>query len=125
VLSATYDNSKRAASQVAPFLRSPNIPRLTYTGLVSYDIADKGEIGFSFNGQTSTPGGDGRSYPGSVLFGAFAKIRPIENIEVGISAYNLFNSFALQGAGGVVDATHINAGGAQGRSVRGSIKFSF
>jgi outer membrane receptor protein involved in Fe transport len=128
VLSATYDNSKRQANPTAAFLKSANIPDLTYTGLFSYDIAEKAELGLSFNGQTSTPGGDGNEYPGSTVFGAFFKVRPIEKLELGVDVYNLFNTFALQGAAGFVGGSNntlINANPAQGRAVRASVRLSF
>jgi outer membrane receptor protein involved in Fe transport len=128
VLSATYDNSKRQANPTALFLRSANIPSLTYTGLVSYDVADKGTLGLSFNGQSSTPGGDGNSYPGSTVFGAFVKVRPVSRIELGLDVYNLFNSYALQGAAGFVGGSNntlINAQPTTGRSVRASLRFNF
>ena len=125
VLSATYDKSKVAASQVATFKTSPNIPDLTYSGLISYDVADTASVGLSVTGQSSVLGGDGNSYPGSRVFGAFIKVSPVKNIELGLQAYNLFDTFALQGAAGFTDATHINASGAQGRSIKASVKVSF
>ncbi len=128
VLSATYDNSKKQDNQTAPYLRSANIPSLTYTGLVSYDVAEKASLGLSFNGQTSTPGGDGNSYPGSTVFGAFVKVRPIEKLELGLDVYNLFNTYALQGAAGFVGGsgnTLINAQPTTGRALRASVRLNF
>ncbi len=128
VLSATYDNSKRQANPKALFLRSENIPSLTYTGLISYDIASKAELGLSFNGQTATPGGDGNSYPGSTVFGAFLKVRPIEKLELGLDVYNLFNAYALQGAAGFAGGsgnTLINAQPTTGRAIRASVRLNF
>ncbi|MFM5918320.1 MAG: hypothetical protein ACKOOL_12430, partial [Novosphingobium sp.] len=125
VLSMTYDKSKVAASQVAAFKTSPNIPDLTYSGLVSYNVGEKASVGLSVTGQTSVLGGDGNKYPGSAVFGGFIKVRPVDNIELGLQAYNLFNTFALQGAAGFTDPTHINAGGAQGRAIKASVKVSF
>ncbi|WP_068091232.1 TonB-dependent receptor [Novosphingobium rosa] len=126
VLSATYDHSRVAASQNSPFLKSPNIPDLTYSALVSYNL-EKAELGMSVNGQTSTLGGDGNTYAGSALFGLFAKYRPVKHIQVGLDIYNLFNSYATQGAAGFVTGTTalVNAGVAQGRAIKGSVRFSF
>ena len=124
VLSATYDHSKVAASQNAPFAKSPNIPDLTYSGLVSYTIK-QAEIGLSVNGQTSTLGGDGRTYAGSALFGLFAKVRPADHIQLGLDVYNLFNSYATQGAASYIGNGLFNAGVAQGRAVKGSVRFTF
>jgi outer membrane receptor protein involved in Fe transport len=126
VLSATYDHSKVAATQNAPYLKSPNIPDLTYSALVSYSIK-KAELGVSVNGQTSTLGGDGNTYPASALFGLFAKVRPAEHIQLGLDVYNLFNSYAAQGTANFVGGSTslLNAGVAQGRAVKGSVRFSF
>jgi outer membrane receptor protein involved in Fe transport len=126
VLSATYDHSKVAASQNAPFLKSPNIPDLTYSALVSYRVK-QAELGVSVNGQTSTLGGDGNTYAGSALFGLFAKVRPADHIQLGLDVYNLFNSYATQGAANFVGGTTnlLNAEVAQGRAVKGSVRFSF
>ncbi len=126
VLSATYDHSKVAASQNSPFKKSPNIPDLTYSALLGYTI-DKAELGVSVNGQTSTLGGDTNTYAGSALFGLFAKVRPVPHIQLGLDVYNLFNTYATQGAAGFVSGSTslINAGVAQGRAVKGSVRFSF
>jgi outer membrane receptor protein involved in Fe transport len=127
VLSATYDNSKRQANATAPFLKSDNIPDLTYTGLLSYD-AGKAEFGVNMNGQSSTPSG-GNVYAGSTVFGGFLKVRPVDRIELGLDVYNLFNTYALQGASNVFSGTSgavlINGQPAAGRSVRASVRLSF
>ncbi len=127
LLSATYDDSTVQSSQGQPWVRSPNIPDLTYSGLVSYDVTPKAVVGLTFDGQTSTLGGDGNTYQGSVLFGAFAKYDVIKNVQVGIEAYNLFDAYATQGAAGFVggSTTLVNAGVAQGRAIKASLKFSF
>jgi len=128
LFSATYDDSTVAASQNSPYKRSPNIPNLTYTGLFSYDVLSKGEIGVSLNGQSSVPGGDGNSYPNSVLVGLFAKYRPVQNLQLGLNVYNLFNTFAAPGAAGFVGGSNntlVNVGAAQGIGVKGSVRFSF
>ena len=126
VLSATYDHSKVAATQNAPYLKSPNIPDLTYSALISYSIK-QAELGFSANGQTSTLGGDGRTYAGSALFGLFAKVRPADRIQLGLDIYNLFNAYATQGAANLVGGSGnlFNAEVAQGRAAEGSVRFSF
>ncbi len=128
LFSATYDDSTVAASQNSPYKRSPNIPNLTYTGLFSYDILSKGEIGISLNGQSSVPGGDGNSYPSSNLVGAFFKYRPIKNLQLGLNVYNLFNTFAAPGAAGFVGGSNntlVNVGAAQGVGVKASVRLSF
>ncbi|MGB8693874.1 MAG: TonB-dependent receptor [Steroidobacteraceae bacterium] len=128
LFSATYDDSTVAASQKSAYKKSPNIPNLTYTGLFSYDVMSRGEIGISLNGQSSVPGGDGNSYPGSTLVGAFLKYRPAKNLQLGLNVYNLLNTFAAPGAAGFVGGSNntlVNAGVAQGIGVKGSVRLSF
>ncbi len=127
MFSATYDHSTVQSSQGQPWVRSPNIPDLTYSGLVSYDVLSKGEVGLTFDGQSDTLGGDGNTYKGSVIFGAFAKYKVFSNIQVGVEAYNLFNAYATQGPAGFVGGSSslVNAGVAQGQAIKAFAKFSF
>ena len=127
LLSSTYDKSTVAQSQKAAYKRSPNIPDLTYTGEVSYDIVSKAELGLSFNGQSSILGGDGE-YPATMILGAFIKYRPMDNLQLGLAVYNLTDSFAAPGGAGLIGGSNntlVNAGVAQGRAIKGSVKFSF
>jgi outer membrane receptor protein involved in Fe transport len=94
----------------------------------SYDVAEIATIGLNASGQTSQIGG-GLEYPGSTIFGAFLRVRPIENLEVGVQAYNLFDKFDLRGNGGISDllSTPAVIGGAPalGRTFTGSVKYKF
>jgi outer membrane receptor protein involved in Fe transport len=126
--SATYDDSKVQAHQGVPYLRSPNIPNFTYTGLFSYDVLSNGEIGISLDGQSRITGGDGNNYPGTLIVGAFAKYAPVKNLQLGVNVYNLFNSFADPGAANFIagsNNTLLNAGVAQGVAVKVFAKLSF
>jgi outer membrane receptor protein involved in Fe transport len=128
LFSGTYDDSKVSAHQGAPYLKSPNIPNFTYTGLFSYDILTKSEIGISLDGQSRVLGGDGNSYPGSLIVGAFFKIEPVKNLQVGLNVYNLFNSYADPGAAGFIGGSNnalVNAGVAQGRAIKASVRLNF
>ncbi len=128
LLSATYDHSKVQGNQTLPFVKSANIPNLTYTALASYNVTELGEIGMSVDGQTSTLGGDGNTYAGSAVFGAFLKYRPFNHIQLGLEAYNLFNAYASQGPAGFVGGssnTLVNAQVAQGRAVKASVRLTF
>jgi outer membrane receptor protein involved in Fe transport len=128
LFSGTYDDSKVSAHQGVPYLRSPNIPNFTYTGLFSYDILSNAEAGISVDGQSAVTGGDGNTYPSSVIVGAFAKVEPIKNLQVGINVYNLFNSYAAQGAFNFVNGSNntlVNVNPAQGVAVKVSAKLSF
>jgi outer membrane receptor protein involved in Fe transport len=57
------------------------------------------------------------------------RLRPIENLELGMQVYNLFNTFDFRGAGGISDTTGTTAvlGGAPalGRTFTASIRYSF
>jgi outer membrane receptor protein involved in Fe transport len=128
LFSGTYDDSKVSAHQGAPYLRSPNIPNFTYTGLFSYDIMNRSEIGISLDGQSTILGGDGNSYPGSLIVGAFFKVEPVKNLQLGLNVYNLFNSYADPGAAGFIGGSNntlVNAGVAQGVAVKVSARLKF
>jgi outer membrane receptor protein involved in Fe transport len=128
LFSGTYDDSKVSAHQGASYLRSPNIPNFTYTGLFSYDIMSRAEIGISLDGQSTVLGGDGNSYPSSLIVGAFFKVEPVKNLQLGLNVYNLTNSYADPGAAGFIGGSNntlVNAGVAQGVAVKVSAKLSF
>jgi len=128
LFSGTYDDSKVSANQGAPFLRSPNIPNFTYTGLFSYDVLSNAEVGISLDGQSSVSITDGYTYPGSLIVGAFAKIEPVKNLELGLNVYNLTNAYTAPGAASFVQGSNntlVNAGVAQGVAVKVSAKLKF
>ena len=128
LFSGTYDDSKVQANQGAPYLRSPNIPNFTYTGLFSYDVLSNAEVGISLDGQSTIKGGDGNTYPSSLIVGFFGKITPVKNLSFGINVYNLTNSYADPGAAGFIGGTNntlVNAAVAQGVAVKLSAKLSF
>jgi len=125
VANATYSKAKRAGAGSTVFSRSPNLPDLSYTMSANYDIGDMATIGINTTGQTSVLGDDGNVYPGSATFGANLRVRPAQILELGVQAYNLFNKYDLRGAGNAVDTGLISAGAALGRTVTGSVKYSF
>jgi outer membrane receptor protein involved in Fe transport len=126
LFSGTYDDSKVSASQGAHYERSPLIPNFTYTGLFSYDLFSRGEVGISLDGQSRAID-SGYSFPGSLIVGAFAKVEPIKNFQVGLNVYNLFNSYADPGAATFVagSTSLVNAGVAQGIAVKVSARITF
>ena len=128
LFSATYDDSKVSANPSLPFSRSPNIPNFTYTGLFSYDILSRGEVGISLDGQSTVTGGDTNTYPSSLIVGAFAKFEPVTNLVLGLNVYNLTNSYADPGAAGFIGGSNntlVNAGVAQGVAVKVSARLKF
>lgn len=129
VANATYSQAKRAASGSNVFTRSPNIPDLIYTVSANYDFGDMVSFGLNTTGQTSSLGDDGNVYPGGATVGAVVRVRPIKNLELGVSAYNLFNRYDTRGAGSLADLTGtsavISSGVALGRTFTGSVRYSF
>ncbi|MFM5954204.1 MAG: TonB-dependent receptor, partial [Novosphingobium sp.] len=127
VANATFSKATRAGAGSSVYSRSPNIPDLIYTVSANYDLGEKASLGVNATGQTSTLGDDGWIYPGSTTFGAVLRVRPIENLELGLQAYNLFNKYDLRGAGNVADpaAGVIGSGVTIGRTFTGSVKLSF
>lgn len=127
VANATYSKATRAGSGSNVFSRSPNLPDLSYTLSANYDFGDIATLGVNTTGQTSTLGDDGNRYPGSATIGAVLRVRPVENLELGVQAYNLFNKYDLRGPGNVVDAAAgvIGSGAALGRTFTASVRYSF
>jgi outer membrane receptor protein involved in Fe transport len=129
VANATYSNSERAGAGSGTFSRAPGIPDLTYTISSNYDFGQKLTAGLTATGQTSSIDDGGLQYPAATTFGAVLRYRPIDKLEVGMQIYNLFDKFDLRGNGGVSDGAVnprvIGGAPAVGRTVTGSVKFSF
>ncbi len=125
---ATYTKAKQASAGTSVFKRAEGISDLSYTLAASYDVAEIATIGMNASGQTSQIGG-GLEYPGSTIFGGYLRVRPIENLELGVQVYNLFDKFDLRGNGGISDLASSPAviGGAPaiGRTFTGSVKYKF
>jgi outer membrane receptor protein involved in Fe transport len=129
VATATYTKAKRAAAASTVFSRADGIPDLSYTVSANYDIADIVTVGVSATGQTNAIDGGGIEYPGKAVFNGVVRVRPIENLELGIQVYNLFDTFDFRGAGGISDnsVNPVVLGGAPalGRTATVSARFSF
>lgn len=69
----------------------------------SYD-AGIAAVGLSMSGQTSTPVDDFNTYTvrGTAFFNGFVKVRPIENVEVGLDIKNLFDTLDHRRGGSIV-----------------------
>ncbi|GBF59330.1 vitamin B12 transporter BtuB [Candidatus Phycosocius bacilliformis] len=130
---ATYSNAKisrpTSTGGSGPFTRAPGIPDLSFTVAANYDLNDKITLGVSSTGQTSSIDDAGREYPGAAILNATAKYQIRDNIELSLSAYNLFNKFDLRGNGGVADPTVnptvISGNPALGRTVTAAIRYTF
>jgi outer membrane receptor protein involved in Fe transport len=129
VANATYTKAKRAGAGSTTFVRSPGIADLTYTVAANYDFGDIASLGLNMSGQTSQVDDGQLVYPGGNIFGANLRVTPVENIELGVQVYNLFNKFDLRGNGGIVDngvnPIVISGNPALGRTISGSVRFKF
>jgi outer membrane receptor protein involved in Fe transport len=133
VSNATFTKATRSgvdsSGNPTPFARAPYMPDLVYTVQASYDIADKATVGINVTGQSSIIDDAGRSYPGGAVVGLNLRVMPLENIELGIQAYNVFNRYDLRGSGNIADASVtpavIGTGPALGRTWTASVKYSF
>ena len=137
IANATYTKAKqkftstRNGTQVAGsanFGRALGIPDLSYSLTASYDVAEIATLGVTAVGQTGTFDGT-LEYPGKTVFNTNLKIRPLENLELGLNVYNLFNTYDARGNGVGVFQTGTPAGitgtPVIGQTFTGSLRFSF
>ena len=127
----TYNKAKKKGSNpTAVFKRSNNIPDLSYTVAANYNVNPIVSVGATITGVTSTVDGSDNLWPGGSVVGANIKIRPVDNLELGLSAYNLFNKLTPLGPAGTDYATGGGnfIGGISpvlGRNFTASLKFNF
>ena len=137
IANATYTKAKqkftstRNGTQVAGsanFGRALGIPDLSYSLTASYDVAEIATLGVTAVGQTGTFDGT-LEYPGKTVFNTNLKVRPLENLELGLNVYNLFNTYDARGNGVGVFQTGTPAGitgtPVIGQTFTGSLRFSF
>jgi outer membrane receptor protein involved in Fe transport len=130
---ATYSKAEisrpGAGGVQGPFTRAPGIPDLSFTLAANYDFGDRASVGVSTTGQTNSIDDGGREYPGGAVVNANVKYTVFENVELSLSAYNLFDKFDLRGNGGIADPsvtpTVINGNPALGRTVTAAIRYTF
>lgn len=125
---ATYTKAKRAAAGTDTYGRAPGLPDLTYTVSANYDFKIVA-VGLNVSGQSSAFDGGALVYPGGALVGGTLRFTPVENLELGVQAYNLFNRLDLRGNGGIGDGSVtpavISGAPALGRTFTGSIRYNF
>ncbi|MBU6268329.1 MAG: TonB-dependent receptor [Sphingomonadales bacterium] len=127
----TYNKAKKQPSGPnTVYARSNNIPDLSYTLAANYNVTRQLSLGADLTGVTSTLDGAGNQWPGGTVFGANVKIRPVDNLQIGVNVYNLFNKLTPLGPAG----TDFSTGGGGfiggispvlGRSFTASAKFNF
>lgn len=137
IANATYTKAKqkftstRNGTQVAGsanYGRALGIPDLSYSLTASYDVAEIATLGVTAVGQSGTFDGT-LEYPGKTIFNTNLKVRPMENLELGLNVYNLFNTYDARGNGVGVFQTGTPAGitgtPVIGQTFTGSLRFSF
>lgn len=126
---ATYTKAKRAAAASTVYNRADGIPDLSYTVSANYDVNDIVTLGLSTTGQTASIDGAGLEYPGKAVFNGVLRVRPVQNLELGLQVYNLFDTFDFRGNGGIADLTAnpavLTGGPALGRTFTASVRYSF
>jgi outer membrane receptor protein involved in Fe transport len=129
VANATYSDSQQLDGTT--YRRASYLPSLTYTVSTNYDIGDKVTLGLAATGQTSVRDDPGNIYPGGIIVNGTIAVRPVEHLEVGLQAYNLFNKLDFRGNGSnVADVTGANTVVVTGTPVvgqtfLGTLKYSF
>jgi outer membrane receptor protein involved in Fe transport len=99
VANATYTKAEQLGAGATAYRRASYLPDLTYTLSANYDFADIVTLGVAATGQTSVRDDPGNEYPGSTIFNANLAVRPVEQLELGLSVYNLFNKLDFRGNG--------------------------
>ncbi len=127
---ATYNKSKKQTQNVGPFQRSNAIPDLSYSLAGNYDFAEKASFGLTWTGVTSTLNSNGYQLPGSSYINANLTVTPVDNLQLGLNVYNLFNKVALMGPDNANEIITGNtfvgtASSTVGRTTTVSAKFSF
>lgn len=86
-------------------------------------------VGATINGTTSSFAQDTNilKQPGYVLVNPFLMVRPVERLQLGLSAYNIFDKLAIINvSSGAIPATGIvNAQALNGRRLTASVRLSF
>jgi outer membrane receptor protein involved in Fe transport len=133
IANATYTKAKqkftstRNGTQVAgsaSFGRALNIPDLSYSLSANYDIAEIASVGVTAVGQSGTFDG-ALEYPGKTIFNTNLKVHPINNLELGLNVYNLFDTYDTRGNGNGTFGGGITGTPVIGRTLTGSVRLSF
>ncbi|MBJ6121660.1 TonB-dependent receptor domain-containing protein [Sphingomonas mollis] len=129
---ATYINSKIRDSATAVLVgnRPGGIPRFIFLVSPSYDTGFLAG-GLSFSGQSSVPLDDFNVYTvkGSTFVNGFLKVRPVDRVELGLNANNLFDKLGYRGGGSLIPLSSTSAifqnSAVYGRTVTASIRYTF
>lgn len=126
---ATFTDAEKLAAGATEFVRADGIPDLIYTVSSNYEFNEMVQVGLNVTGQSTAVDGAGNEYPSAMTIGANAVYSPTENLEFGLTVYNLTDKFDLRGNGGLangsVNPTVISGAPAIGRTVTASVKVNF
>ena len=115
-------------STATSFTPAERIPEFQYSLAANYDLNQYLSGGLSLSGQTEIING-GRTGEGVNTFSGFVRVRPMDNIVIGLDAYNLFDEIAFRGGGGISDESGVpivgSGGSVLGRTVRASVTYEF
>lgn len=106
------------------------LPAFAFRISPSYD-AGIAAFGVTIDGQTSTYDDDFNTWKikGQTYFNAFAKVRPMSNLELGLNVNNLFNTLGYRGSGSITALTpttgFIQNSAVLGRTISASAAFKF
>ena len=133
IANATYTKAKQKGTITrngtviggqTSYVRAQNIPDLSYSLSANYDIAEIASVGVTAVGQSSTFDGT-LTYPGKTIFNTNLKVNPIENLELGLNVYNLFDTYDTRGNGNGTFGGGITGTPVIGRTLTGSVRLSF
>lgn len=124
----TYTDAEVKGSTATSFTPAERIPEFQYSLAANYDLNQYLSGGLSLSGQTELING-GRTWEGVNTFSGFVRVRPMDNIVIGLDAYNLFDEIAFRGGGGISDESGVpivgSGGSVLGRTVRASVTYEF
>lgn len=128
----TWVNPKIKDSATAALAgnRPGGIPKLTYLISPSYDMGLIA-VGLSASGQSDAPIDDFNTYTvrGTTFFNGFLKVRPVENLELGLNANNLFDTLGYRGGGSLLPVSATSGifqnSAVYGRTVTASVRYNF
>lgn len=119
---------KDLANPAAEGNRPRHIPSLAFQARPQVEMGPV-TFGTVLNGTTSSFAQDSNllKQPGYVLVSPFLQVRPVERVTLGLNAFNVFNKLAVVQLGAAaIPATGVtNAQVMNGRTVTGSLRYSF
>lgn len=131
MLGATWTMARIDRDRADPTVdgnRPRHIPSISFQARPQVELG-KVTLGSVINGTTSSFAQDTNilKQPGYVLFSPFAQFHPVDRVQIGLNAFNVFNKLAIVQlvAGAIPPSGLTNAQVMNGRTVTGSLRYSF